>query len=174
MANKEFIIASAIIAHSGVKGMKWGVNKYRNPDGTLTEAGKERYRYNKESTKNMSKMGQEVKDSIRSAREAVPETKNRPKPIRKDYSDIPNQELEKRIKRLELEHRYGDLTGDTKYVKSGSEKVTDILAIVGAAAAIGVSALTIRSLMYDNTIKKSDAINRANNPDYGKEKRKSK
>ena len=26
--------------HFGVKGMKWGVHRYQNPDGTLTEKGK--------------------------------------------------------------------------------------------------------------------------------------
>ena len=29
--------------HSGIKGMKWGVRRYQNKDGTLTEAGKKRY-----------------------------------------------------------------------------------------------------------------------------------
>lgn len=28
--------------HYGVKGMKWGVRRYQNKDGTLTSAGKER------------------------------------------------------------------------------------------------------------------------------------
>ena len=27
----------------GIKGMKWGVRRYQNPDGTLTAAGRERY-----------------------------------------------------------------------------------------------------------------------------------
>lgn len=29
--------------HWGIKGMKWGVRRYQNKDGTLTEAGKKRY-----------------------------------------------------------------------------------------------------------------------------------
>ena len=31
------------LMHYGVKGMKWGVRRYQNEDGTLTNAGKERY-----------------------------------------------------------------------------------------------------------------------------------
>lgn len=31
------------LQHHGIKGQKWGVRRYQNPDGTLTEAGKEHY-----------------------------------------------------------------------------------------------------------------------------------
>ena len=29
--------------HHGIKGQKWGVRRFQNEDGTLTEAGKKRY-----------------------------------------------------------------------------------------------------------------------------------
>ena len=34
------------LTHHGIKGQKWGVRRYRNSDGSLTAAGKKRYRSN--------------------------------------------------------------------------------------------------------------------------------
>lgn len=31
------------LTHHGIKGQRWGVRRYRNTDGSLTEAGKKRY-----------------------------------------------------------------------------------------------------------------------------------
>lgn len=31
------------LAHHGIKGMKWGVRRYQNEDGSFTDAGKARY-----------------------------------------------------------------------------------------------------------------------------------
>ena len=31
------------ISHHGIKGQKWGVRRFQNPDGTLTDAGSKRY-----------------------------------------------------------------------------------------------------------------------------------
>lgn len=43
------------LKHWGVKGMKWGVRRYQNADGSLTAAGKKRYNKDYESqARNMS------------------------------------------------------------------------------------------------------------------------
>ena len=36
------LISDGELYHYGVKGMKWGVRKYQNPDGSLTPKGKKR------------------------------------------------------------------------------------------------------------------------------------
>ena len=33
----------AVLAHHGILGMKWGVRRYQNTDGSLTAAGRKRY-----------------------------------------------------------------------------------------------------------------------------------
>ncbi len=44
--NKEYWDYRNFLAHYGIKGQKWGVRRYQNEDGTLTEEGKNHY-YNK-------------------------------------------------------------------------------------------------------------------------------
>ena len=46
MSNTNYIITSdgsfiseSELYHHGIKGMKWGVRRYQNPDGSLTPAG---------------------------------------------------------------------------------------------------------------------------------------
>ena len=38
----EYYEENDYLAHHGIKGQKWGIRRFQNPDGTLTEAGKRR------------------------------------------------------------------------------------------------------------------------------------
>lgn len=53
-----------VLLHSGVKGMRWGIRRYQNKDGSLTEAGKKRYRKlsseNEEYEKKIAKYSKKV------------------------------------------------------------------------------------------------------------------
>lgn len=56
------------ISHSGVKGQKWGVRRYQNEDGTLTEEGKRHYGYydREDGTKDYKRL---QKDAEKDAKE---------------------------------------------------------------------------------------------------------
>ncbi len=43
MENKYPNRCEEVLAHHGVKGMHWGIRRYQNPDGSLTEAGRKKY-----------------------------------------------------------------------------------------------------------------------------------
>ena len=45
------------LAHHGIRGQRWGVRRYQNEDGTLTEAGKRRYRDDIQEIEHNIRMG---------------------------------------------------------------------------------------------------------------------
>lgn len=76
--------SSQSLAHFGIPGMKWGVRRFQNDDGTLTEEGKQRY-----------------------GRDSEPESKSWKK---SDASNLSDDELRRRNNRLQSERQYRDLT----------------------------------------------------------------
>ena len=56
ITNKDYISTAALhdpnyIAHHGIKGQKWGVRRFQNPDGSLTPEGEKRYQKDIENLK---------------------------------------------------------------------------------------------------------------------------
>lgn len=49
-----------VLIHHGIKGQKWGVRRFQNPDGTLTPAGKRRYAEDSDSYSNHNLSAKDV------------------------------------------------------------------------------------------------------------------
>lgn len=121
--------------HWGIKGMKWGVRRYQNPDGSLTAAGKKRYTNPDGSLneKGKKKFGNSVKSDAET-------------PKRKTAKDMTDEELDKAIARAKKEDEYNRLrpepTVETKnenYKKLMAKVVDDM--IVPAVIQSGKNAL---------------------------------
>ena len=145
---KSQLIKNNVLGHSGIKGQKWGIRRFQNEDGSLTEEGKKRYG-NPETYRAVAKEASSLEEATKGASSAVStaasiiNTQRGSKAIRKDYSNLSDKELQEKINRLNLERAYGDLSGDTTYVKTGKEKAREILQTAGATLAIASTAIAI-------------------------------
>ncbi|MFU8786353.1 MAG: hypothetical protein ACNA7U_03820 [Candidatus Izemoplasmataceae bacterium] len=159
------------MAHHGIKGMRWGVRRFQYDDGSLTPAGKKRYGSKEEyykainktygSVENMQNIQKRNVDNLDKTGKILNESSNilynaskigtntkKSKIVEKpDYSKLSDEELRKKINRINMERSYGELTGDVKRVRSGEDWAREALqttgAVVGIAAGITGIALTI-------------------------------
>lgn len=108
------------LIHYGIKGMKWGIRRYQNPDGTLTAAGKKR--------------------AAKQARKQ--DYKNRRNLSDKELNDkLDRLQKEKRFKELSREDIQPGRTAVKNFLKSSGGKVLYTAAIGGLAYA-GKAAMT--------------------------------
>lgn len=148
------------LKHYGVKGQKWGVRRYQNNDGTLTDAGKKRYgdggsgdggssngnhkKNNKEPIEQISKgvgMTKKGVDDISNARYRSKEAEGR-RNYRKEASEMTDQELRDAVNRLNMEESYTRMMGG-RYVDNGRSTADKILSYGGTALAVANTALGI-------------------------------
>lgn len=98
------------LQHSGIKGMKWGVRRYQNKDGSLTPAGKKRY-------------GDSWSDDAKTAH-AIRSTKT--------VKQMTNAELRKLNERTQLENQYSQLRSQN--ITRGMAYVAAAATLMGTAA----------------------------------------
>ena len=153
------------LAHHGIKGMKWGVRRYQNEDGTLTAAGKKRDAYLR------------AKDRYRSAR--GPKTSARAQvamnSAKREFKDAKAQEgLSKQSKKskhqLNLEKKYtsqGLSAKEAEIQAYKRVKVEKTLAVIGGMTLAAVGAY-VAYKHYDNVtdrvLKQGFELGRIANP----------
>lgn len=93
--------------HFGIKGMKWGIRRYQNKDGSLTPAGKRRAADN------------EKKHAMKN------DVKNR-----RSLSDA---DLKKKIERIKMEKQLKELTAEE--IAPGKKFVSEVLSSSGKKVA---------------------------------------
>lgn len=128
------------LVHSGITGMKWGVRRFQNEDGTLTEAGKIRYgakgsapRHKPSNARKLAKKRAANLEKARQAKAAKAaheaEKKNAvergsAEEVMKFKTELSNKELQDVVNRLRLESQLSDFLPKEE-VKTKSKNLVD-------------------------------------------------
>lgn len=128
------------LAHHGILGMKWGVRRYQNDDGTLTATGKVRYGRKMTAQRKAAarKAAQTKKRNAEAkakeaAKRAADERAGRPR----DVSTMTDQEIRDFLSRKDLEKRYlAEVT--PKQVEKGQSAAQKYLGMFGDTLASSI------------------------------------
>ena len=142
--------------HWGIKGMKWGVRRYQNEDGSLTDAGKKRY-----ADDGGSDNGQKQTQSSSPA-----------KTRRQSISDLSDDELRTIVNRkqserqlrdlLDAEERYYNPPSPQNTQQQGQSMVSKVLRNAGEQA---LTTMTKGAMLYAGSTFVKKALG---NPDLAK------
>lgn len=146
------------LMHWGIKGMKWGVRRYQNKDGSLTPAGKKRYEQEmaklKEEEKiaknklrtqaKLNKLDEKRKEieALKSGKPIAKKTKQSSTPSVKEMSD---DELRRVVNRLLMEQQYAKLKPEQ--VSTGKKFVDKVMKDVVTPAATEVGKNVLKDAM---------------------------
>ena len=156
------------LTHWGIKGMRWGVRRYQNDDGSLTAAGKKRYaseaQYLKEKERSLKKRqaAKDKVDALNAKRKALSEWEDElngkrvpSKPVsKKTASEMSFEELLERTARIQAEANYynaqKNLANATpKKVSTGQKFVSSLMNDVVAPAAKNVGKTWLENTLKD-------------------------
>ena len=114
------------LTHHGTKGMRWGIRRYQNPDGSLKPAGRKRYGSDGDGNAGGKKT---TKGKASSDKTSAPK--------KKSVSEMTDAELTSAIRRSQLEAQYKQLNPEK--VSSGKKFMSKMIneAIVPAAVSSG-------------------------------------
>lgn len=131
------------LRHHGIKGMKWGVRRYQNNDGSLTPAGKKRYySADYESALKKVKKADDTLNDIRKTRQE-PKKAAHEAEIRRKVSTMSDKELQQAVNRLNMEERYTQVMTQRGRLEKGKSKVDQILDVAGSTLTGAATALSI-------------------------------
>lgn len=133
------------LMHHGIHGMRWGVRRYQNKDGSLTAAGRKRINqldseYQRLTGKKLSKSSADVK-----------KTESKPKSKSKSISEMTNEEIQEKINRITLEQNLKSLT--PKKISAGKRFTETVMNDVITPAATDVGKQLARSMFADGVNK---------------------
>ena len=114
------------LKHWGIKGMKWGIRRYQNKDGSLTRAGKKRQADNLEKARQAKKAKQdEIREREEKRSKLLKSTDA--SELYKNRDLLSTEEINERLNRLNAEQRLSQLSSQTK--STGMDKVNKALSV---------------------------------------------
>lgn len=123
--------------HHGVKGQKWGIRRYQNKDGSLTDAGRKRAK--KLEDEYFKLTGKKAASSGDSTASKTSGTKA------KSVKDMSDDEIRKAIDRINLERQYSSLS--PKQISKGKKIADRVLTKMVIPAAEDAGKQLVKSML---------------------------